>query len=226
MSETFEWLLGIDWGSEAHELCLLDARDRSAGRGRSRIPRRRCTKRCSGSASRPAPPRGDRHRDRDAARRVGRYLHRAGFCVFALNPKQLDRFRDRFTAAGAKDDQRDAHVLADALRTDRRAFRRVRPDDPLIIQLREVTRLREDLQEEERRLANRVREQLYRVDAAWLTLSPAADEPWLWALLAEAPDPGGLGAAPAPAHRGRAARPPHSTRSPPTRSCRRCGSRG
>ncbi len=27
-----------------------------------------------------------------------------GFCVFALNPKQLDRFRDRFTVAGAKDD--------------------------------------------------------------------------------------------------------------------------
>jgi hypothetical protein len=45
-------------------------------------------------------------------------------------------------AAGAKDDARDAHVLADALRTDRRAFRRVRPDDPLIIQLREATRLR------------------------------------------------------------------------------------
>ena len=113
-----------------------------------------------------------------------------GFPVFAVNPKQLDRFRDRFTAAGAKDDDRDAHVLADALRTDRRAFRRVRPDDPLIIQLREVTRLREDLQEDERRLANRLRDQLYRVDAAWLTLSPAADEPWLWAMLADAPDPG------------------------------------
>ena len=112
-----------------------------------------------------------------------------GFCVFALNPKQLDRFRDRFTTAGAKDDAEDAHVLADALRTDRRAFRRVRPDDPLIIQLRDVTRLREDLQEEESRLANRLRDQLYRVDAAWLTLSPAADEPWLWAILAEAADP-------------------------------------
>jgi transposase len=108
---------------------------------------------------------------------------------FAVNPKQLDRLRERFTAAGAKDDDRDAQVLADALRTDRRAFRRVRPDDPLIIQLREATRLREDLQEDEQRLANRLREQLYRVDAAWLPISPAADEPWLWAMLAEAPDP-------------------------------------
>ena len=31
-----------------------------------------------------------------------------GFAVFAINPKQLDRFRDRYTVAGAKDDRRDA----------------------------------------------------------------------------------------------------------------------
>ena len=50
--------------------------------------------------------------------------------VFAINPKQLDRFRDRFTVAGAKDDRRDAHVLGDSLRTDRRAFRLLAVDDP------------------------------------------------------------------------------------------------
>jgi transposase len=41
-----------------------------------------------------------------------------GFHVFAVNPKQLDRFRDRHMVAGAKDDRRDALVLADSLRTD------------------------------------------------------------------------------------------------------------
>jgi Transposase len=40
-----------------------------------------------------------------------------GFWVHAINPKQLDRFRDRFTVAGAKDDRRDARVLANSLRT-------------------------------------------------------------------------------------------------------------
>ena len=55
-----------------------------------------------------------------------------GCQVYALNPKQLDRFRDRFTVAGAKDDRRDAFVLAASLRTDRPAFRRVRLDDPII----------------------------------------------------------------------------------------------
>ena len=44
--------------------------------------------------------------------------------VYAINPKQIvDRFRDRFTVAGAKDDRRDARVLADSLRTDARGQR-------------------------------------------------------------------------------------------------------
>jgi predicted NBD/HSP70 family sugar kinase len=33
------------------------------------------------------------------------------YAVFSINPKQLDRFRDRFSVAGAKDDRRDAFVL-------------------------------------------------------------------------------------------------------------------
>jgi hypothetical protein len=45
-------------------------------------------------------------------------LMEQGFAVFSINPKQLDRFRDRYSPAGAKDDRRDAFVLADSLRTD------------------------------------------------------------------------------------------------------------
>ena len=41
-----------------------------------------------------------------------------GAAVFALNPKQLDRFRDRFSVAGAKDDRLDARVLRSAVQTD------------------------------------------------------------------------------------------------------------
>jgi hypothetical protein len=41
-----------------------------------------------------------------------------GFHTRAVIPKQLGRFRDRFTVAGAKDNWRDAHVLADSLRTN------------------------------------------------------------------------------------------------------------
>jgi hypothetical protein len=68
-------------------------------------------------------------------------LIEAGFAVFSINPKQVDRFRDRYTVAGAKDDSRDALVLASALRTDQKSFRHVQADTPEISRLRELSRL-------------------------------------------------------------------------------------
>ena len=106
-----------------------------------------------------------------------------GLHVYALNPKQADRFRDRHTVAGAKDDRRDAYVLGDALRTDRPKFRRVELDHPLVIQIREVSRADEDLRDDFVRLTNRFREQLYRSASPLLQLSPTVDEPWFWDLV-------------------------------------------
>lgn len=68
-----------------------------------------------------------------------------GFMVYAINPQQLDRFRDRHSPAGAKDDSRDALVLATSLRTDRQSFRRLHPEDPQTIELRDLSRLDESL---------------------------------------------------------------------------------
>lgn len=112
-----------------------------------------------------------------------------GCHVFAVNPKQLDRFRDRHSVAGAKDDRRDAFVLADALRSDGWAFRRLQADDPRLIQLREVSRVHDDLVQEHTRLSNRLRDQLLRFFPQLLALCPAADEPWLWGLLGQAATP-------------------------------------
>src|SRR5258707_12780196 len=99
-----------------------------------------------------------------------------GFQVFAINPKQLDRFRDRFSMSGAKDDSRDAQVLGDSLRTDRHAFRRLAIDDPLVIELREWSRMYDELKQEQSRLANRVRDQLWRYYPQARELGhPAAD---------------------------------------------------
>ena len=190
MSDTFAWYLGIDWGSEEHHLCLLDSTGQVCGtrpvahtapaiHEALQWVRTRTGVALTEIAVGIETPRGA----------LVDTLLEQGWWVFALNPKQLDRFRDRFTAAGAKDDRRDAHVVADALRTDRRAFRVVRADDPAILQLRELCRIVEDLQVDERRLGNRLREQLYRVNAPWLSLSPAADEPWLWTVLAVTPHP-------------------------------------
>src|SRR3954467_6747431 len=112
-----------------------------------------------------------------------------GFCVYGINPKQVDRFRDRFTVAGAKDDRRDAHVLADSLRTDRHAFRRLSNDEPVIVQLREWSRMADELQRERARLASRMREQLWRY---FPQMGEGADDlaaDWFLNLLSHAPTP-------------------------------------
>jgi transposase len=112
-----------------------------------------------------------------------------GFHVFAMNPKQLDRFRDRHRVAGAKDDRRDAFVLAASVRTDRPSFRRLHLDAPHLLLLRELSRAEETLLEEFRRSANRLRAQWHRWSPQRLQLCSAADEPWLWDLLHLAPTP-------------------------------------
>ena len=37
----------------------------------------------------------------------------AGYTVYAINPKQAARYRERLTTSGAKSDPGDAHVLAE-----------------------------------------------------------------------------------------------------------------
>jgi transposase len=110
--------------------------------------------------------------------------------VFAINPKQMDRFRDRHTVAGAKDDDLDAFVMADSLRTDQSCFHRVELDEPAILRLRELSRMEQDLQTDSNRLANQLWEQLRRYYPQMLKLSPAANEVWLWDLLEAVPMPG------------------------------------
>jgi len=112
-----------------------------------------------------------------------------GFSLFSINPKQVDRFRDRFTVAGAKDDSRDALVLATSLRTDRKSYKRIEVESPEIIRLRELSRFEEELKVELRRATNRLWQQLHRYYPQLLSLSPAADDRFVWDLLSEAPTP-------------------------------------
>jgi transposase len=112
-----------------------------------------------------------------------------GFKVYSINPKQLDRFRDRFTVAGAKDDRRDADVLASSVRTDKRAFRALEPADPEIVELRELTRMAEEHGRDLRRYLSRLRDQLQRYFPAFLALGGDADADWKLALFEMCPTP-------------------------------------
>ena len=154
---------GVDWASEAHHVCVVGG---DGSKREERIFRHGgvglaemadwIAARSGGSAS-DIPvaievPHGP----------VVESLMDRGFAVYAINPKQLDRFRDRFSPAGAKDDSLDARVLADALRTDLHHFRRIDPVDPIVIELRAWSRIAEELTRDRVRLSNRVREQLWR----------------------------------------------------------------
>lgn len=109
--------------------------------------------------------------------------------VYTINPKQLDRLRDRFSVAGAKDDRRDAYVLADSVRTDRPLFRRLHIGDPLLIKLRAWSRLAEELREGRVRLSNRVHHQLRRYYPQMLSLAGDLAVTWLLEFWEKAPTP-------------------------------------
>lgn len=185
MTETSEYLyrVGVDWGSQQHQVCIVDG---EGNRTEATVPHTSAGLAALAemlTALSPAAPARVAVAIEVPRGPVVETLLERGFHVFALNPKQLDRFRDRHTVAGAKDDRRDAWVLADSLRTDQPSFRRVHGDAPRIIELRELSRLDDDLREELSRLSNRLREQLQRCWPDLLTLCPAAEEPWFWALL-------------------------------------------
>jgi transposase len=190
MTDDVSWFSGVDWASEAHRACLLDPEG-------TRVAERDFTHDGTGlaelcdwllaksgaSADEIAvaieTPRGP----------VVEALLERGFAVFSINPKQLDRFRDRFTMAGAKDDSRDAQVLASSLRSDRFAFRRLSVDDPLVIELREWTRIHAELTQERCRLANRVRDQLWRYYPQARELSDDWAADWFLDLWQQVPTP-------------------------------------
>ena len=53
----------------------------------------------------------------------------AGYTVYALNPKAVERYRGRTRTSGAKTDPADAELLARILLTDRDRHRPLRPID-------------------------------------------------------------------------------------------------
>ena len=194
MDTAFQFFAGIDWGSVKHRVCLI-SRD-------GQIMAERWIEHTGDSLAELAAWLRQHTSDSPSLLAAAIEIPRGaivetllehGFTVFSINPKQLDRFRDRYSPAGAKDDRRDAFVLADALRTDMHCFRSVKLDEPTMIRLRELSRLDDELAQEQNRAVNRLREQFHRFFPQLLQLSECADEPWLWALFELAPSP--LGAA-------------------------------
>jgi transposase len=191
MTDQRQWYAGVDWASESHHVFLTDRDGRKIGErlfkhGGEGLAEMAAWLMATSGAVEPSQilvaievPHGP----------VVETLIERGFKVHALNPKQMDRFRDRFTLSGAKDDSRDAEVMASALRTDPHCLRLLALADPTIIELREWSRITEDLGAERNRLTNRLRQQLWRYFPAVLELEDDLAAPWLLDLCEIVPTP-------------------------------------
>ncbi len=186
MQQSFQYFVGIDWGTQTHRVAVLDGTGRPveqynadhSGEGLVTL----VNKLKQRTACEPALVAIGIEVAWGA---LVETLVEAGFAVFSINPKQVDRF----TVVGAKDDARDALVLASSLYTDRQSYRRVEIDSPELIRLRELSRFQDELKVELRRVTNRLWQQLYRYYPQMLTICPAADDRLMWDLLEAAPTP-------------------------------------
>lgn len=182
---------GVDWASEAHEVCVSEE-----GRVNERF--------------------SVAHDERGIAALAGK-LVRLGVCrvaierpdgilverllaagleVLAIHPNQVKAARARFAVAHGKSDRFDAYVLAELARTDAHRFRALVPDREETKALRALTRAREDLVGVRVELANQLRAQL---EAFWpgALLFAALDSPISLAFIERYPSPAdakGLGA--------------------------------
>jgi transposase len=141
MSVTDTMVAGIDWATDNHAICVIDA------------------------AGQPVERLTVRH-DRAGIGRVVDLLHRhavagvgierpdgplvagllaAGLTVFVIPPAQVKSLRRRYGSAGHKDDRFDAYLLADTVRTDHRRLVALRPDTAATTALRTLVRARLDL---------------------------------------------------------------------------------
>jgi transposase len=84
------------------------------------------------------------------------YLLQAGYVVYSIPPRAVDRYRDRHRQSGAKTDERDAQVLSDILCVDREYHRPIPSDTPLAQEIQLTSRQRQKLVVERTRLKNQL----------------------------------------------------------------------
>ena len=118
-----------------------------------------------------------------------RALIAAGYTVFAVNPLQAARYRERLGVSGAKSDAADAHMLADMVRTDAHQLRPVAGDSVQAEAVKVVSRMHKTLIWERTRATQRLRHALREYFPAALTAFADLDAVDTLELLGRAPDP-------------------------------------
>lgn len=155
--------VGDDWAEDHHDVEIVD----EAGR---RLARRRLPEGAAGVSDLHALL-ADRL-DEDAGPEqvvVGietergpwvRALRAAGYEVFAVNPMQVARYRERHSTSGTKSDRADAHVLAELVRLDRDHHRPVAEDSADAEAVKVLARAHQNLVWQRQRQLNQLRSTL------------------------------------------------------------------
>jgi hypothetical protein len=185
--------VGDDWAEDHHDVEVMD----EAGRvlGRKRVPEG-----VAGMAQLHALVGGFAGEEPDEVQvLVGIETDRgpwpaalaaAGYLVFAVNPLQAARFRERHGVSGAKSDAGDAHALADMVRTDSHQLRPAAGDSPEAGAVKVLARMHKTLVWERARQEQRLRQQLREYfPAALEAFGDDLDAPDALELLGKAPDP-------------------------------------
>ncbi|QSE87498.1 IS110 family transposase (plasmid) [Rhodococcus pseudokoreensis] len=184
--------IGDDWAEAHHDVELMDA----AGR---RLSKARLPEGVAGIARLHAMI-GDQLGDEADKAEVAigietdrgpwvAALVAAGYTVFAVNPLQAARFRERSSVSGAKSDAADAHILADMVRTDSHQLRPVAGDSPEAEAIKVVARAHKTLIWERTRHTQRLRHALREYFPAALEAFEDLDAADALELLGKAPDP-------------------------------------
>jgi len=176
-------LVGIDWADKEHVYCLMDEAGTTLSTGivehtAEGLERFMAAVRARAQAAHDVLVA----LETSYGPLVGALLDQ-GFTVYAINPKAVERHRERFRMAGAKSDLRDAWVLATLLRTDRQLYRPLTPDSEVAQELRALTRDRADLVRTRTMLSNQLIACLKVYFPEFLTLFPDPDRPVALALL-------------------------------------------
>jgi hypothetical protein len=186
------WFVGDDWAEDHHDVEVQDGTGRRLAR--ARLPEgvagiARLHELIAGVVAEEAEPGQvaigiETDRGPWVAALVA-----AGYRVFAINPRQVARYRERHGTSGAKSDAADAHTLADMVRTDAHQLRPVAGDSALAEGVKVLTRAHQNLIWDRHRQMLRLRAALREFCPAALQAFPDLTAPDALQLRAAAPDP-------------------------------------
>jgi transposase len=181
---------GIDWAERHHDVALVDDTGRVLVATRISDDLAGFTRLCGLLAEHT----GEEFTPVDVALETDRgllvaALRAAGHRVFAINPKAVDRYRDRYAVSGAKSDPRDALVLAHLLRTDADRHRSLPADSQQAEAIGVLARAHQDAVWTRVRDVNRLRSLLREFFPAALTAFPDLSTRTALTVLAIAPTP-------------------------------------